>query len=181
MLALLDSPYIIRYYDSFLQGSRLYIVTEYARHGNLHDYITGCAQPLPEQLVWRLMLQVRGVGGGGLLPLVWSLLHAQLRACRSGGRAAPLAAPPAAPQRRQPSLMPLTLPPCPPPPPPANPPLPSAPHHAPHTQALLGLHHMHRRKVLHRWGWLAGGAGGARWRRMIWLVQSSPHARSKQP
>jgi serine/threonine protein kinase len=28
VLALLDSPHIIRYYDSFLNGSRLFIVTE---------------------------------------------------------------------------------------------------------------------------------------------------------
>jgi serine/threonine protein kinase len=40
-----------------MQG-RLFIVTEYAQGGSLHDLIKRQEGPLPEQLVWRLFIQV---------------------------------------------------------------------------------------------------------------------------
>ncbi len=41
-----------------MQG-KLFIVTEYAGNGNLHDFIKAQPSKLPEDLVWRLALQVR--------------------------------------------------------------------------------------------------------------------------
>ena len=42
-----------------LQG-KLYIITEYASNGNLHDYIKRQKQKLPEELIWKLFMQVWG-------------------------------------------------------------------------------------------------------------------------
>ncbi len=36
VLAALDSPYVVRYYDSFLDGGCLNIVMEYCAGGDLH-------------------------------------------------------------------------------------------------------------------------------------------------
>lgn len=40
-----------------LQG-KLFIVTEFAAGGNLHDFVKRQKQKLPEELVWRLYIQV---------------------------------------------------------------------------------------------------------------------------
>lgn len=102
MLSSLDSEYIIKYYDSFLERVRmgrmpgcscglqrpcrpcmrawashaqgkLYIITEYASNGNLHDYIKKQKQKLPEDLIWKLFTQVlmvcMGIRLSGLLHL----------------------------------------------------------------------------------------------------------------
>jgi len=58
VLAALDSPYIIKYYDSFLDKGRLYIVMEYATGGNLHTFVNKFKGDLPENTVWKLFLQV---------------------------------------------------------------------------------------------------------------------------
>ena len=39
LLASFDSPYIIKYFDSFIDQSVLCLVMEFAARGNLHDYI----------------------------------------------------------------------------------------------------------------------------------------------
>ncbi|GLC47162.1 hypothetical protein PLESTB_001387600 [Pleodorina starrii] len=58
VLSSLDSDYIIRYYDSFLEKGKLYIITEYAANGNLHDYIKKQKTRLTEELVWKLYIQI---------------------------------------------------------------------------------------------------------------------------
>uniref|UniRef100_A0A061SER0 non-specific serine/threonine protein kinase n=1 Tax=Tetraselmis sp. GSL018 TaxID=582737 RepID=A0A061SER0_9CHLO len=58
VLAALDCPFIIKYYDSFLDKGRLYIVMEYAVGGNLHTFINKHRGDLPEDTIWRLFLQV---------------------------------------------------------------------------------------------------------------------------
>eukprot|EP00199_Chlamydomonas_sp_CCMP681_P000941 CAMPEP_0119104632 /NCGR_PEP_ID=MMETSP1180-20130426/2800_1 /TAXON_ID=3052 ORGANISM="Chlamydomonas cf sp, Strain CCMP681" /NCGR_SAMPLE_ID=MMETSP1180 /ASSEMBLY_ACC=CAM_ASM_000741 /LENGTH=504 /DNA_ID=CAMNT_0007089451 /DNA_START=36 /DNA_END=1546 /DNA_ORIENTATION=+ len=62
VLSSLDSDYIIKYYDSFLERGKLYIITEYASNGNLHDYIKKhrevTKQRLPEDLIWKLFIQI---------------------------------------------------------------------------------------------------------------------------
>lgn len=58
VLSSLDSPYIIKYYDSFLEMGKLFIITEYAAAGNLHDYIKRQRTRLPEELIWKLLLQM---------------------------------------------------------------------------------------------------------------------------
>ena len=57
LLASFDSPYIIRYFDSFIDGSVLNLVMEMAERGNLHDYIRNYqASRIPEANVWRFFL-----------------------------------------------------------------------------------------------------------------------------
>ncbi|GAX78668.1 hypothetical protein CEUSTIGMA_g6106.t1 [Chlamydomonas eustigma] len=58
VLSSLDSDYIIKYYDSFLEKGKLYIITEYAGNGNLHDYIKKQKQRLPEDMIWKLFCQI---------------------------------------------------------------------------------------------------------------------------
>lgn len=41
-----------------LSQEKLCIVTEYASNGNLHDYIQCSRRKLPEDLVWKLFIQV---------------------------------------------------------------------------------------------------------------------------
>ncbi|PNG63353.1 Serine/threonine-protein kinase Nek6, partial [Tetrabaena socialis] len=57
VLSSLDSDFIIRYYDSFLEKGKLYIITEYAANGNLHDYIKKQKNRLTEDLIWKLYIQ----------------------------------------------------------------------------------------------------------------------------
>eukprot|EP00798_Chlamydomonas_sp_ICE-L_P022983 gene22983-30171_t len=58
VLSSLDSNYIIKYYDSFLEQGKLYIITEYASNGNLHDFIKKQPDELDEDLIWKLFLQI---------------------------------------------------------------------------------------------------------------------------
>lgn len=58
VLSSLDSNFIIKYYDSFLEQGKLYIITEYASNGNLHDFIKKQPDELDEDLVWKLFLQI---------------------------------------------------------------------------------------------------------------------------
>ncbi|KAL6749037.1 NIMA-related kinase 4 [Haematococcus lacustris] len=58
VLSSLDSDFIIKYYDSFLERGKLYIITEYAANGNLHDYIKKQKLRLPEELIWKLFVQI---------------------------------------------------------------------------------------------------------------------------
>ncbi|PNW83271.1 hypothetical protein CHLRE_05g232750v5 [Chlamydomonas reinhardtii] len=58
VLSSLDSDFIIRYYDSFLEKGKLYIITEYAANGNLHDYIKKQKSRLTEDLIWKLYIQI---------------------------------------------------------------------------------------------------------------------------
>jgi len=58
VLAALDCPHIIKYYDSFLDKGRLYIVMEYAVGGNLHSLVNKYKGDLPEDLIWKLFLQI---------------------------------------------------------------------------------------------------------------------------
>ena len=59
MLAKMDSPYIVKYFDCFVENGKLYIVTEYAPGGTLHEYITKQGgKGLPEAVVWRLLIHM---------------------------------------------------------------------------------------------------------------------------
>jgi len=59
VLSSLDSDFIIKYYDSFLERGKLYIITEYAANGNLHEYIKHRqGQRFPEGLIWKLFCQI---------------------------------------------------------------------------------------------------------------------------
>lgn len=59
LLASFDHPYVIRYYDSFVDDELLHIVMEYASHGTLIDRIKKQGGvPLPEENVWRWSLHI---------------------------------------------------------------------------------------------------------------------------
>ncbi len=60
ILAALDSPHIIQYYDAFLENGCLCLITEYATNGNLHDFLAdaGASAPLDEPLIWKIFAQI---------------------------------------------------------------------------------------------------------------------------
>ena len=57
-LARMDSPFIIKYYGSFMYDDRMFIVTEYAANGDLHNFLKRQTKPLEEEIIWKLLLQV---------------------------------------------------------------------------------------------------------------------------
>ena len=61
ILAAIEHPYVIRYYDSFLEHRRLYVVMEYAVHGSLHGLLQQHQRlgvHIEEELVWRFCIQL---------------------------------------------------------------------------------------------------------------------------
>jgi NIMA (never in mitosis gene a)-related kinase len=59
LLASFDHPYVIKYYDSFVDDELLHIVMEFARHGTLVDRIkTQGGVPLAESQIWRWSLHI---------------------------------------------------------------------------------------------------------------------------
>ena len=55
---LLDDDSCVCVWSPYVQG-KLYIITEYAANGNLHDYIKKQKTRLSEDLIWKLFVQVR--------------------------------------------------------------------------------------------------------------------------
>jgi NIMA (never in mitosis gene a)-related kinase len=59
ILASLDSPHVIKYYDSFIDVDSLNIVMELASHGNLSDWLKRRrSQLVPETTIWKFFLQL---------------------------------------------------------------------------------------------------------------------------
>lgn len=59
IMAALDSPYVVHYYDSFIEGGTLCIIMEYCDRGDLQRVIRKQAGALlPEDRVWIMFLQV---------------------------------------------------------------------------------------------------------------------------
>ena len=59
ILASLNSPYVIRYYDSFIDGDSLNIVMELAENGTLSDALKRSRlKNLPERTVWKYFIQL---------------------------------------------------------------------------------------------------------------------------
>ena len=59
-LEMLPHPHIIKYYKSFKEGDFLYIITEYARNGDLKDFIEAHKifnKHIPEEEIWNIFLQ----------------------------------------------------------------------------------------------------------------------------
>ena len=60
VLASLSSPYVTRYFDSFMEDTKLHIVMEFCTMGTLHGYLKGRKGMLvPEDDVWRILIQAR--------------------------------------------------------------------------------------------------------------------------
>ena len=61
LLAELDSPFIVRYYESFIEDDALNIVMEYAPNGTLSEYIqrqVDSNTPIPEQTIWKFIIEL---------------------------------------------------------------------------------------------------------------------------
>ena len=59
ILASLDSPHVIKYYDSFIDLDSLNIVMEWAEHGNLSEWLKKRRNSLVlENTVWKFFLQL---------------------------------------------------------------------------------------------------------------------------
>lgn len=61
IMASLDHPNVVRYYDSFLEKNMLNIVMEYCEEGDLQMFLKKCAQRRvfpPEDIIWRFFLQI---------------------------------------------------------------------------------------------------------------------------
>ena len=56
----LNHPHIIKYYKSFQEGNFLFIIIEYARNGDLKDFIESHKifnKHIPEEEIWNMFLQ----------------------------------------------------------------------------------------------------------------------------
>jgi len=54
-----NSPYIVRYYDSFIDDkSRINIVMEYCENGDLHSYLNKRQKHVSEVTIWRFFVQI---------------------------------------------------------------------------------------------------------------------------
>ena len=59
ILASLDSPYIVKYYDSFVEDKKLHIVMEYCDKGDLSQAIRSqMGRFLPENKIWKFFIQM---------------------------------------------------------------------------------------------------------------------------
>jgi NIMA (never in mitosis gene a)-related kinase len=55
----INSPYIVKYFQSFIEKEKLYICMEYCSGGDLAQYMKGqMGKPLPEEIVWRFAIQI---------------------------------------------------------------------------------------------------------------------------
>ncbi|MCQ2816342.1 MAG: serine/threonine-protein kinase Nek [archaeon] len=59
LLSLMNSNYIVKYYDSFEQSDVLYIIMEYCEGGDLEKFLLKNKQnPLNEDLIWKIFIQI---------------------------------------------------------------------------------------------------------------------------
>ena len=58
ILSLIQSNYVVKYYESFLQNEELNIVMEYCDNGDLCHYLSEQKQPLKEDLIWQIFIKI---------------------------------------------------------------------------------------------------------------------------
>ena len=59
ILSKINSPYIVKYYDSFTEKSNINIIMEYCENGDLGLYLKRqMGKSLPEQIIWRFFLEM---------------------------------------------------------------------------------------------------------------------------
>ena len=56
LLGQLNSPYIVKYIDAFVDGSKVAIVMEYCDQGDLETYIDQKKRGLSENVIWKLFI-----------------------------------------------------------------------------------------------------------------------------
>ena len=59
IMSALDHPYIVKYYDYFIENKTLHILMEYCERGDLNKHIKAQAgRPMPEQRIWKFFIQI---------------------------------------------------------------------------------------------------------------------------
>ena len=60
VLASVAGPHVITFYEAFVEADILYIITEYATHGDLFNYLKGARRrgQLAESTIWSLFIQM---------------------------------------------------------------------------------------------------------------------------
>ena len=58
LLSLIKSNYVVKYYESFLEGEDLNIVMEYCDNGDLCKYLSEQKKPLKEDLIWQIFIKI---------------------------------------------------------------------------------------------------------------------------
>ena len=59
MLAELESHFIVGYYDSFIEGSKINIIMEYCPHGDLCNYLKKQnGKPLIDNFIWKAFIHI---------------------------------------------------------------------------------------------------------------------------
>jgi len=61
ILASIEHPFVVRYYDSFVEHSRLYLVMEYAPNGSMYGLLAEhkkVGKYVDEVLLWRYSIQL---------------------------------------------------------------------------------------------------------------------------
>ena len=81
ILASLEHPFIVRYYDSFIEERKLFLVMEYATHGSLHSVLQRhqkSKQHIDELTLWQYAIQLL-LGLHSIHKL--RILHRDLKVC----------------------------------------------------------------------------------------------------
>jgi len=59
ILSSLENPFVVKYFESFIEKNHLNIVMEYCEGGDLTNYIRGqLGRPLPENKIWKFFIQM---------------------------------------------------------------------------------------------------------------------------
>ena len=58
LLSLIKSNYVVKYYESFLEGEDLNIVMEYCDNGDLCKFLSEQKKPLKEDLIWKIFIKI---------------------------------------------------------------------------------------------------------------------------
>jgi len=59
ILGRVDSPYIVKYFDSFVDDQKINIIMEFCDHGDLHTYLAKLnGKQLSENAVWKIFIQI---------------------------------------------------------------------------------------------------------------------------
>jgi NIMA (never in mitosis gene a)-related kinase len=59
ILAAIDSPFIVKYYDSFTERSTINIIMEYCENGDLGMYMKRqMGRPLGESKIWKFFIEI---------------------------------------------------------------------------------------------------------------------------
>jgi NIMA (never in mitosis gene a)-related kinase len=60
-MTLLDSPYIVGYYDSFINDQTINIVIEYCGYGDLYNLIEkhkALKKPIADNVIWKIFINL---------------------------------------------------------------------------------------------------------------------------